>query len=127
MKFWNRLSQTLRYVLIGAFVIALLFVIFQVRACADADRRATQERIEDGQQGAALNSAKDALNTQSEVNANEVQSRELDRSNAEEIRNAEGANEPVAAPVNDAGLRSLCRRAAYRDNERCRVFRAPAN
>ena len=39
-----------------------------------------------------------------------------------EIRNAKGADAPVDPAVRDAGLASLCRRAAYRSSERCLRF-----
>jgi hypothetical protein len=117
------LSTLMTRIIIGSLGVALLLLTFQVTSCISAKREAAQGKVDKAQQGATINSAKDAISTQSEVYQNETASRDLDQKNAEEIRNAEGANAQVAAPVDRAGRSSLCRRAAYRDSEQCRVFR----
>lgn len=79
----------------------------------------TEARLGRNQAEAALESGKDAVNTVGEAAEREAASDALTRSNEETIRNAEGADDKVAAPVRDAGLDALCRRAAYRDSLRC--------
>jgi len=80
-----------------------------------------QSRMEHGQAQAASNSAADAIGTVARSGKRETASEDLTRSNEKEIRNAQGANDPVNPAVRDAGLRALCRRAAYRDDPKCRV------
>ena len=112
---------------IAGIIIAVLFVGWlQLRSCQKDAQTAAEIGLHKGQQGALSNSAADAANTQGAANARERESEDLTRSNEREIRNAQGANQPVTPDANAAGLRALCRRAAYRDTERCRLLRAPA-
>ncbi len=113
--------------LIGAGIIILLIAVgLGVRSCVRGNYEEVREKVEDAQSGAAINSARDAINTQAGANEREKQSEEISRENEGEIRNAQGANDAVDPAVRDAGLRAACRRAAYRNTERCRVFRAGA-
>lgn len=107
-------------------VVILLLGLLQVRSCQQARQQAAQSRVDKGQAAAARESAADAVDTVSGVSANQSASEELTRSNEREIRNAEGSDDPVNPAVRDAGLRSLCRRAAARNDPRCRVQPAPA-
>lgn len=68
---------------------------------------------------AALESGRDAVGAVSAEAAAERASDDLTRENADAIRHAEGADARVAAPARDAGLRSLCKRAAYRGSQQC--------
>lgn len=71
-------------------------------------------------QGQAISaSGHDAVDTLGNTMADEQAADLVTKENDDAIRNAEGANAPVAAPVRDAGLASLCRRAAYRGSARC--------
>lgn len=106
-------------------VAAVLLVLgfFQVRSCQQSAQRAAENDLHKGQQGALTNSAADAVNTQAAANDRERASEDQTRTNEREIRHAKGADTAVDPAVHDAGLRALCTRAAYRDTERCRVFR----
>ena len=115
----------LRTIALIAALVALACLAFAIPSCLQKRRAAgDQNRVDHAQAGAAQESAGDASLTQSTVNANEVASEALGRSNEKEIRDAQGSDAPVAAPARDAGLASLCRRAAYRDTERCRLLNA---
>lgn len=124
MKF---LSTITGKVIAAALVVFLLFAIFEVRSCQLAKQHAAQARVDQGQAAAMSNSASDAIATQGAANANEQASEALTRTNDQEIRHAAGADAQINPAVRDAGLRSLCRRPAYRGSERCRVFNAPAH
>jgi hypothetical protein len=108
----------------GLFLLALMG--FGLSQCQKRRSEAAQARVERSQAEAASKSAEDAIGTVRRSGESEKASEELTRSNEKEIRNAEGANDPVNTAVRDAGLRSLCRRPAYRNHERCKLFVAPA-
>lgn len=111
--------------LIGGVIVLIIAAGLFVRSCDKRRSEAAQARVERGQAGAASESAKDAIGTVRASGEAEKASEELTRSNEREIRNAEGANDPVNPASRDAGLRSLCRRPAYRDNAKCKLFNAP--
>jgi hypothetical protein len=113
-----------RLIAIVAGVIVLIIAVgLFVRSCDQRRDRAAQERLDSAQAGAAAESSADAINTVSRSGEAQAASEELSRANEKEIRGAEGASERVGAGVNAAGLRSLCRRAAYANDPRCRIFR----
>lgn len=114
-----------RIAVVAIFVICVLGFL-QVQSCQRERTQAAQSRVERGQTEALSSSAKDAIAAQGAAAARERASEELTRTNEKEIRNAEGADAEVHPAVRDAGLRSLCRRAAYRDSERCRLLAAGA-
>jgi maltose-binding protein MalE len=118
------LSTLVSRILMAVVAVALLFGILWLHSCSQARQRAAESRVERAQGKATVESAKDAIATQTATQAKERASEDLTVKNAEEIRNAEGTNVKVAPGVNDAGLRSLCRRPSYHSSERCRVFRA---
>lgn len=107
-------------------VAALGLLMAGPAACKRAGRIAAEQRVERAQRGAAADSARDAIATAGAANDRERQSDDLTIRNQLEIRNAEGADLPVNPHATGAGLDSLCRRAAYRDSERCRLRRAAA-
>lgn len=117
-----------RTLIMAAVILGLvgLILMFGPAACNKIRSQAAQSRLNEAQTGALGNSAADAVATQGAANKREAESQDLTRSNEKEIRNAEGASDPVNPAARDAGLRSLCRRAAYSNSERCRVFAAPA-
>ena len=123
MKF---LASTIGKVVAVLVLVVLLLGALQLRSCVQARQQAAQSKVDDAQHGALQNSAADAVNTGAGVAANQMASEDLTRANEREIRNAEGAGDAVNAGVRDAGLRSLCRRAASRNDPRCRVQPAPA-
>jgi hypothetical protein len=114
---------------IGMAVLGLLLIVavgLGLRSCEKRRSQAAQTRVERSQAEAASNSAADAINAVTGVGSNAAASEELTRQNEKEIRNAPGANDPVNPAARDAGLRSLCRRPAYRDNPKCRMLQPPA-
>lgn len=107
-------------------VLVLVLGVLQVRSCQHDRRQAAESRLKDGQAGAAIESGRDAIATQGAAAKRETAAEELTRTNSEEIHNAEGANVQIPPAVTAAGLRSLCRRAAYSSSERCRMLNAGA-
>jgi hypothetical protein len=103
---------------------ALALLLAGPAACKRAARLAAEQRVATEQQRSAASSARDAIETIGTSNLRERQSDELSTENEREIHNAKGANQPVDPAVARAGLDSLCRRAVYRDSERCRLRRA---
>ena len=117
-------ARVIAAIILGLFVVGLL--VFGVTQCQQRRSQGAQSRVERGQTEALSNSAADAIGAVRASGEAERASEELTRTNEKEIRNADGANDPVNPAARDAGLRSLCRRPAYRDSERCRLFQAPA-
>jgi hypothetical protein len=76
--------------------------------------------VERSQGEAATNSAADAINAVTGVGSNQAASEELGRANERDIRAADGASTKIGAGVNAAGLKALCKRAAYRDDPKCK-------
>lgn len=119
--------RNLPWKIIGIVALILaIWLFFQIRSCTQSSQHAAENDLNKGQIGALTNSAADAVNTQGAANARERESEGLTRSNEREIRHAKGADVAVDPDLNAAGLRAQCRRAAYRDTERCRLLRAPA-
>lgn len=118
------LSTLATRIAMGVIAVVLLLGFLQVRSCQQARQRDAQSKVDRAQADAASKSAADAIATQSEANRREQASEAMTGTNEKEIRNAQGAGDRVNPDARDAGLRSLCRRAAYRNDDRCRVFRA---
>lgn len=117
-----RLSARVIAIIVGVVLLILAVGLF-VRSCDKRRSEAAQSRMERAQGDAQANSAADAVNTISRSGEAQAASEELTRKNEQEIRNAKGADTAVDPAVRDAGLRSLCRRTAYRDSERCRLLK----
>jgi hypothetical protein len=116
-------SPLIRYALMLLAAVILIAVIVEgVHSCDVRHNKAAQARVNSAQSGAFTNSAGDAVNTQANVAENEAASGDLTRSNEKDIRNAEGSSDKVNPAARDAGLRSLCKRAAYRDSQQCRML-----
>lgn len=115
------LSRALTLALVAG-VLALVLILAGPAACNKIRSLRAQAELQQGQSEALGNSARDAIATQGEAHRREAESEALTKSNEKEIRDAPGADDAVNPAVRDAGLRSLCRRAAYRDSERCRMF-----
>jgi ABC-type multidrug transport system fused ATPase/permease subunit len=99
--------------LIGLMLVAAF--VFGTNQCSQRRNQAAQSRVERSQAEAASNSAADAIDTVAASGKAEAASEDMTRNNDKEIRNAEGASDAVNPAVRDAGLRSLCRRPAYRN------------
>jgi hypothetical protein len=120
MIFGKEIAKEVVGLVVGAIVIAgLAFLLLS--QCEKNRSLGAQTKVEQGQAGAASNSAADAVNTATGVGANAAASEELGRKNSEEIHAAPGANDRVNAGVDAAGRAALCRRAAYREDPKCKV------
>ena len=104
-----------------AVTIAIIAALLLLSQCSTMRNRASQERVEDAQAGAATNSAADAIATQGQANQRERAAVELDRVNEEDIRNAPGSDAKVDPRASDAGRRALCLRDAYRNRPECQL------
>ena len=111
---------------IAAGLALLALVLTGPAACKRASRIAAEQRVEREQRGAAADNARDAVASGAAANARERSSDSLTIRNSKEIIDAEGAQMPVGPAATRAGLDGLCRRAAYRDSQRCRL-RRPAS
>lgn len=96
-------------------VIALLWHFWQ-----RSRTEATRAKLGESQAEASVESGRDALDTFGNATDREAGIDTITQENDRDIRNAEGADAPVAEPVRNAGLAALCRRAAYRDDPRCK-------
>jgi len=103
-------------------VLAILAAWWLVSALTGGSRAKIEAKLGKNQVEAATQSGSDAVNTVGAQGANEDAIDALTRRNDDAIRNAEGAGAPVAGGVNDAGLRALCQRAAYRERPQCLQF-----
>ena len=111
-------SKTLRAAAIAALVALLALPV----ACDHARRRAlAEERVASAQGEAARQSGRAAVETVARHGAETQRGERLGRDNRRRIEHADGADEVVDAGVHGAGLDGLCRRAAYRERERCRL------
>lgn len=110
--------------LIG-FVIAILLMAWLVNTIVSGRNAKVEARLGRNQTEAATKSGEDAVNTVGDQITAEDRVDAITRENERDIRNAPGADEAVSSELNDAALRSLCRRAAYRGREECLQFTAP--
>lgn len=111
-------ADNLTRILIGFAVIAALIWLYNfVTAAPKAEAELAGNQVE-----AVQRSAEDAIDTVGAAGERETASEALTRSNDKEIRNAQGADAPVAAPVRDAGLASLCRRSSHSRDPKCVQF-----
>lgn len=122
MIFGREIASRVIGLIVGGIVLFLL-VSFALYQCQQRRSERAQSRVDNAQSEAASNSAADAINTVSEAGRRETASEDLTRDNEREIRGAEGAGERVKPGVNTAGLAALCKRQAYKDTERCKMFR----
>lgn len=107
---------------VGLFVVAIL--IFAVPSCLQKQRsERAQARVDQSQADAASESAKDAIGTVARSGEEQAASEDLTRQNEQAIRAAEGANVKVSPAIQNVGIVSLCRRAAYANELRCAPYR----
>ena len=122
MKGWFDNSSRL---LIGAVVLALLGFaawLWLAGALTSGARAKGESRLQGAQVEAAQASARDAVNTLATAAASEAAIDAITLENDRAIRSAPGAAAPVDPAVASAGLRGLCRRAAYLRDQRCLQF-----
>lgn len=120
-RFGKGAARVILFLVIAAVVLALMFLT----QCAMTRNAKTEVNVSKGQAGAAVASGSDAVDTVGVVSANATAADAMTKENEDAIRNAEGADAPVSAPVRDAGLASLCRRASYRNDAKCLQLAAP--
>lgn len=118
------LTMTTKLILGAVAALLIVFALWWLYATITAKPKA-EARLGKNQTEAAQQSGEDAVNTVGAAGEREAGIDETTRTNEREIRNAEGADAPVAGGVRDAGLRSLCRRASYRNDPRCVQFTDP--
>lgn len=120
-RFGKGAARVILFLSVAAIVLALMFLT----QCATTRNAKTEANASKGQAGASMASGSDAVDAVGNVQASEQATDQVTKENNDAIRNAEGADAPVAAPVRDAGLASLCRRASYRNDPRCLQHAAP--
>lgn len=111
-------SLTARIILGAVAVLAAGLLVWGVYHAITARPKA-EAKVATNQTQAAQQNGADAVNTVGAAQDREAAENDLSRENERTIRNAEGANAPVAAPARDAGIAALCRRAAYAHDPRC--------
>ncbi|RSY83103.1 hypothetical protein DAH66_12605 [Sphingomonas koreensis] len=112
--------MTRRAIILLALIAMLAgAIVFGLSQCQRAQTAKTTANVAKGQAGAAIESGSDAVDAIGNRAEQDAAADRLTRENEDAIRKAEGASAPVAAPVRDAGLDSLCRRAAYSRDPRC--------
>lgn len=115
-----------RLIMIGAMLALVLVLALWLSGTLSSGARATTEaRLNANRADAALATASDAAQSVATQAAAEATHDALTRENDHEIRSAPGADAPVDPRLHDAGLRSLCRRAAYRGSQQCLQFAPP--
>lgn len=100
-------------------VLALLAAIVAQRSCSAARTAKVTAKLATSQAGAAIASGHDAADTIGNRMADDAAEDAITRENHDAIHNAHGADAPVDPDATAAGLRSLCRRAAYRRDPQC--------
>lgn len=111
-------TKTILAIVIAALA-AIILAIWGFNAWRASSADAAQGRVDKNQTKAAQASATDAVATVGSAVSNEAASANLTRTNELEIRNAKGADAAVDPAVRDAGLASLCKRAASQHDPKC--------
>lgn len=117
---WKALSLA-RRIAMGALVMLVICLAawWLVATLVGGKTAKVEARINQNQTAAAIASGSDAVETIGRQIAAEDEDDVITKGNADEIRNAQGADAPVDPDVAGAGRRGLCRRAAYRDSPEC--------
>ena len=95
-----------------ALVVAILFFLNQ---CQSNKRLKTENRVAEGQAGAAVDSGAEAMNTVSNVAVRDAETDAIVSSGQAEIRAA------VKGQKGAAAKRAACRLRAYKDTPQCKV------
>jgi hypothetical protein len=104
---------------LAALALVLLLALFGWHEWRAARTAKVETQLAAGQAGAALASGQDAANTIGNRMDADAATDTVTRENDHAIRTAPGADAPVDPALRDAGLRGLCRRAAYRLDPKC--------
>lgn len=109
-------------------LIVLFAFVMAVLTMCDGRRKAETRAAE--AKGASVvaqgtsEAAKAALGASEKAHASNLQSEALTGANRDAILSTPGADQPIGG-VHTTGLVSLCKRAAYADDPRCRAMRSP--
>ena len=116
-----------RVITIGGVVLLLVLIglaVLGLRSCAEEPDKPIA-KVDGARDAALIGVAAEGngiiANAMTEAAEIDTTTKENDRA----IRSTPGADTPVPAAVNDAGLRALCVRAAYRDQPRCTALLGP--
>jgi len=112
-------SPLVRKIVAGLVLVAIILVLVALNSCQTARTAQTEAKLGRNQTSAAIASGADAANTVGDVGARAADTDRTTLENTDEIRSAPGADAPVDAGVHGAGIRSLCKRAAYRGRPEC--------
>ncbi len=118
MKTWLAANA----VRIAIALIAIIALWWLVSSWFSGQSAKTEAKLGRNTTEAAIESGRDAVNAIGEQGAAEDATDRITTENTDDILNAEGADAPVAAGARAAGLRSLCKRAAYRERVECMQF-----
>jgi len=108
-----------------AMAIVILVAIWALSSWRSGQSAKVEARLNENQVEAVTASGRDAVATIGEQQSRADAIDKVTEGNRNEILSSEGADAPVGPDLRDAGLRSLCKRAAYRDHPDCLRF-APA-
>lgn len=123
---WIRsLTPTGVWILAGLLGVLILGAVLLWNAWGAASTAKTETKLVTGQADAALKSGADAARTVGKTAGAEAATDSITRENERAIRNAPGADAPVDPALHGAGLRGLCRYAAYRGKPECVQQPAP--
>lgn len=106
-------------VFLGACAIALVIVAVIILTVANGAREAAEAKVDAAMSEARGKSAAEATNTVAAGADRDAATDATTRENSNAIDKAPGAGQAVDPGVNDAGLRSLCKRAANRGRPEC--------
>lgn len=121
----ERFGPTVAKLIFWGVIVLVVIACAGVAKCTLDRGKKTEIELSKGQTGAAQSSGRDAVDTVGNQAASETEADRVTRENEDAIRSADGATAPVAGGVRDAGLDSLCRRAAYRSDPKCLQRAAP--
>jgi hypothetical protein len=119
------LATTAGRVTTALAIVALLVGLLALDRCQAARTAHTEARLATGQADAAVQSGADAVNAVGNRMSADVAIDTITQENRDAITKADGARAPVAPPARNAGLRSLCGRAAYRRDPKCVQYTDP--
>ena len=116
---WSALGLAGKLTAAGIALVLILAVV--VGVMTHNARSAAEAKVSGAMTAARVEAGADAGQVVDSAHTAATASEDLTRKNADEIRNAPGASAALDPALNDAGLRSLCRRAAYRGRPECAV------
>jgi hypothetical protein len=112
-------AATLSRIALAAILIALLAGLFALRSCNSARTASVEARLATGQQGAAIASGRDAVQTLGNAQAAEQTIHTTVKEGTDAINQAPGGNS------NDAADRAACRLRSYRHSGKCVALLGP--